>query len=192
MGNIYSSFSTYDFDTILNLQTWIQRRRLMDTLYHQFPQKILTIRYEDFILNQEQVLQHLCHFLSVNYECNMMNISEEAKRMSQISSLWENNSSPPITENIDKYVNNLSTSEIKLIESNTQPWMLKLNYLLKFPLEKMEITESMIQESIENNKKQFVLLPSKIQKENIKDFIVRNFKTRYLESIAVAYDLVYG
>ena len=179
----------HDFDTILNLQTWIQRRRLMDTLYHQFPQKILTIRYEDFILNQEWVLQHLCKFLSVNYDCNMMNISEEAKRMSQISSLWENNSSPPITENIDKYVNNLSMSEIKLIEWNTEPWMLKLNYLLQFPLEKMEITHSMIQESIENNKKQLVLLPSKIQKENIKDFIVRNFKTRYLKSIALVYDL---
>lgn len=155
----------HDFDTISNCKTWIHRRQIMDNLYENFYSSILSVKYENFILFQKETLEIICKFLKLNFCESMTFISKEAIKMAKISCLWENNSSPPMKENIDKFLNILSKEEIQYIEFNTQKWIQQYHYLFYYPLENIEI------------KQEICNYPNFIHDKN---FVIRNFRTSYL------------
>lgn len=120
----------YDFDTLLNTARWVRSREWVDRLLERFPEKILTIRYEDFILDQERTLRSVCQFVGIPFDPSVLDVglSREACHMASFSPLWETNSADPIPDYIHKYRDHLSPSEIGHIEHHTSVWMRRYGY----------------------------------------------------------------
>jgi hypothetical protein len=122
----------HDFDTLLNTQTWVAAHRAADSLIARYPQRVLTIRYEDFLSDQEHALKHVCGFFGIDYLPQMLDVSHssEARQISQMSALWSSNCFAPIAANIDKFKQQLSIAEIAAIETLTKDYMQRYGYQL--------------------------------------------------------------
>lgn len=109
----------HDFDTLLNTITWVKAHDAARRLISDYPIRVLTVRFEDFVQNEELVLRHICDFLGIDFLDEMVEVgrSEEAQRISGLSTLWESNASRPIAANVDKFKNSLTSKEIELIET---------------------------------------------------------------------------
>jgi len=120
----------HDFDTLLNAQTWVKAHQAASALIERFPERVLTIRYEDFLSNQEQILRKVCAFVGLDYLPHMLDVSQshEARQISQMSALWESNCFAPIDANIDKFKQQLSEDEIRIIETLTGEYMQRYGY----------------------------------------------------------------
>lgn len=115
----------HDFNTLLNSLTWVKAHDAAKSLAEKFPDRVLTIRYEDFLTNQEAVLHKVCEFFGIDFLPTMLDISasQEAKDIAGRSALWENNCFAPISANIDKFKKALTTEEIEIIETVTKDYM---------------------------------------------------------------------
>jgi len=91
---------------------------------------IFPISYENLLANPEKIVKKLCQFLDIDFSQNMLNFhtSKEAERSAKSSSLWENLSQPIKSNNSKKFMNELTTEEIKIIESITGNVMDSLGY----------------------------------------------------------------
>lgn len=120
----------HDFDTLLNAQTWVEAHRAADRVREQYPQRTLTVRYEDFLADEEAVLKEICGFFGIAFVPNMLDVSHsaEARQISRMSALWSSNCFAPIAANIDKYKKALSMKEIGIIETLTGPYMQRYGY----------------------------------------------------------------
>jgi hypothetical protein len=109
----------HDFDTLLNARAWVAAYDVARALAARHPDRVLTVRYEDFLHDQESILRAICSFLQIEYLPSMVDISgsNEARRISARSSLWESNSSPPIAAHVDKFKATLGPDEIAVIET---------------------------------------------------------------------------
>lgn len=109
----------HDFDTLLNTITWVKAHDAARALAAQHPDRVLTVRYEDFLSDQETVLRTICSFFQIEFLPSMLDVSKsnEARRISTLSALWEANASAPIAGNIDKFKATLSREEIGIIET---------------------------------------------------------------------------
>lgn len=109
----------HDFDTLLNAKSWVRAYDKAKQLSEQYPDKVLTIRFEDFISNEAEVIQQICEFFGIGFSEEMLDISHssEAKSISTRSALWESNSSAPIKANVDKFKKLLTDKEIEIIET---------------------------------------------------------------------------
>ncbi|TKC83584.1 sulfotransferase [Trinickia terrae] len=122
----------HDFDTLLNAQTWVAAHRAADALVARYPERVLTVRYEDFLHDQEATLRRICMFFGIEFLPQMLDVSrsQEARQISQMSSLWSSNCFAPIAANIDKYKHQLSADEIAVIETLTAGYMRRYGYEL--------------------------------------------------------------
>lgn len=120
----------HDFDTLLNARTWLAAHRAADAVIQNHPQRVLTIRYEDFLSHQEQTLQALCRFLEIDFLPQMLDVSgsQEARQIAQLSALWSSNCYAPIAANADKFKQQLSSEEISIIETLTGEYMQRYGY----------------------------------------------------------------
>lgn len=122
----------HEFDPLLNARIWVEAmdaaRRLMD----KYPDRVLTIRFEDFIANQELVLRKVCDFMGIDFLRKMLNVSnsQEAHKLSWLSDLWVSNSSAPIPANAEKFRRSLSDTEIRTIETLCKDHMKFFGYEL--------------------------------------------------------------
>nr|VFJ69840.1 MAG: Sulfotransferase family protein [Candidatus Kentron sp. FW] len=109
----------HDFDPLLNALMWVQAHTLAHRLTEKHPERTLTIRYEDFINNQEKILRRICTFLSIDFSPDMLDASclEEGRKIAAMSALWESNASPPIKANMDKFKQQLDMEAIERIET---------------------------------------------------------------------------
>jgi hypothetical protein len=80
----------YDFDTLLNTQRWIEAHQAADKLIKTYPERVLIVRFEDFITDQRGVLQKICDFIGIEFLEDMLDISksEEAVQLSKLSALF--------------------------------------------------------------------------------------------------------
>jgi len=53
----------HDFDTALNAKAWVDAHRVAQGLATRYADRVLTIRYEDFLSNQEATLRQVCEIL---------------------------------------------------------------------------------------------------------------------------------
>lgn len=122
----------HDFDTTLNALTWVKAHRAANDLIGKFPERVLTIRYEDFVHQQGETLQRVCAFFGLEYKPEMLDVSRstEAQAISQLSALWTSNCFPPIAANIDKFKKQLSMEEIEVIEILAKDYMQQYGYEL--------------------------------------------------------------
>jgi len=120
----------HDFHTRLNLDTWLQRRGIIEDIRSTHPEKILTIRYEDFVLQPESFFRTVCDFIGIPFFHSIMEVtaSGEARRMSRASPLWENNDSIPLEFPLKKYLCSLSCTEVSMIEEAAARPMHIYNY----------------------------------------------------------------
>lgn len=130
------------------------------------------ISYEGLLENPEKTVKELCLFLNIKFNKNMLNFhkSKEAERSAKSSTLWENLSQPIKSNNSQKFLSELTSEEIQIIETITGDVMDKLGY------ERTQIKKgaelSFNQQDIENfsneNKKAIEIKSSQVDPEDLK------------------------
>ena len=120
----------HDFDTLLNTHTWLEAHRAADAVLAEYPERTMTIRYEDFLADEQAVLKQVCSFFGIAFLPGMVDVShsQEAQQISRMSALWSSNCFAPIATNIDKYKKVLSMDEIAVIETLTSDYMRRYGY----------------------------------------------------------------
>jgi hypothetical protein len=120
----------HDFDARLNAETWLAAHQAADRVTARHPDRVLTIRYEDFLSRQQETLETVCRFLGIDFLPQMLNVggSQEARHIAQLSALWSSNCFPPIVANIDKFKQQLNIGEINVIETLTGDYMDRYGY----------------------------------------------------------------
>ena len=135
----------HDFDTLLNTITWVKAHDAARMLAAQHPDRVLTVRFEDFLSDQETVLRTICSFFQIEFLPSMLDVSKsnEARQISTLSALWESNASAPIAANIDKFKATLSPEEIGIIETMAGGHMDDYGYE-RMALSNIEVTPQMM------------------------------------------------
>ena len=107
----------HDYDSRLNALTWCEAHALAKNVVEKWPDRVLTIRYEDFLADQETVLRRICTFFGIAFLPQMLDVSHsaEAQQISRMSALWESNCFAPIMANKDKFLSQLRMDEIDAI-----------------------------------------------------------------------------
>ena len=174
----------HDFDPILNSLSWVKAHEQAKALAAKYPERVLTIRFEDFIAEQEATLRKICQFFGIEFLDSMLDVSnsKEANSIAGLSALWMTNSSAPIPANVDKFKKALSMEEIEAIETITGELMDYYGY------EKMTKAEANINPEIINTirqqteqKKQQAWLD--LQQKDPRDYQLRMFRANYLNML---------
>jgi hypothetical protein len=79
----------HDFDTLLNTLTWVEANKKSRELRKRHPDRVLTVRFEDFVANEESVVRRICGFLGLDFLPEMLDIvsSDEAKKLAGTTTL---------------------------------------------------------------------------------------------------------
>jgi hypothetical protein len=172
------------FDTYLNTRLWIDAYTKSSELEHKYPDRVLTVRFEDFINNQEDVLRRICIFIGVDFLEDMLDMSKssEAKDISTRSALWESNHSPPIKANVRKFQAHLSMEEIELIETLTGDMMDKYGYE-RITKGKSVLTNSLEKQALKNHEVNKNQAWTDLERKDPQDYIMRKFRTDYLSDL---------
>ena len=146
---------------------------------------IFALSYENLLENPEQVVRKLCKFLNIKFSNKMLNFhtSKEAERSAKSSSLWENLSQPIKTNNSKKFMNELTTEEIKIIESITGNVMDTLGYeraVVKKGEEQI-YSDGDIEKFAQENAEAKIKKSSQVDPEDLKR---RKLQTGFLEQIS--------
>lgn len=174
----------HDFDSLLNAMTWVKAYQVARELSVRYPNKVLTIRYEDFVSNQEAVLRAVCDFFGIRFLPAMLDVSKsgEAQKISVMSALWESNTYAPIAANVDKFKKALTVEEIETIESLCGDYMDMYGYE-RMTSGNLRVTPPMIaaaqKRSAEKKKKAWADLETR----DNRDYQLRRFRADYLEMI---------
>ncbi|MES2071687.1 MAG: sulfotransferase [Pseudomonadota bacterium] len=177
----------HDYDAGLNAIAWLEAHRAARSLVERYPERVLTIRYEDFLSNQEAVLRSVCNFFGIAFLPEMLDVaqSHEAQQISRMSALWESNAFPPVMANKDKFKQQLSGDEIELIETLTQDYMRLYGYEMMTRAQ-ADISASSIQRAIEKSSQARQQAWQALEKNNFKDYILRRFRADYLANIKLS------
>jgi hypothetical protein len=172
----------HDFDTTLNALTWDKAHRAARHLAGRHPKKVLTVRYEDFLDDQEDALRRICDFLSLDFLPQMLDIgaSQEARQLALKSDLWEANAFGPIMANRDKFRAQLSEQEIELIETVTADHMRHYGYEFMTPAAAVTPDTPALaictKRSVQARDKAW----TQLARDNYRDYGVRRLRANYL------------
>ncbi len=174
----------HDFDTLLNARTWVAAHRAADHVAARYPQRVLTIRYEDFLSHQQATLELVCSFLGIAFLPQMLDVvaSREARQLSQLSALWSSNSHAPIAANIDKFKQQLSDDEIEVIETLAGDYMERYGYTRLSPggaVISSELLETAVARSNEGRERAW----RELEPANFRDFVLRRCRADYLAQL---------
>jgi hypothetical protein len=174
----------HDFDSTLNALTWLDAHQVARSLIARYPDKVLTIRFEDFLSNQEAVLKKICQFFGIAFLPEMLDISlsNEAQKISQMSALWESNYFPPVMANKDKFKQQLSMAEIEVIETLTKEMMQLYGYELMTEANADIPNQSLIQARATSSIAKAQAWET-LRGNNFKDYILRRFRADYLAGL---------
>lgn len=174
----------HDFDTSLNTLSWVKAHDTAKALAEKYPERVLTIRYEDFLTNQEATLRQVCQFFGIEFLDSMLDVSasQEAKNICTMSALWETNCSAPIPAYIDKFKKSLSMEEIEQIETIASAHMDYYGYEKMTPA-KANITEEMLETARERSKLEKQQAWLDLQAKDPMDYQLRKFRSNYLNMV---------
>lgn len=174
----------HDFDTLLNARTWVEAHRAASLLTARHPERVLTIRYEDFLADAEGTLKKVCTFFGIEYLPQMLDVthSQEARQISQLSALWTSNCFAPIAANADKFKAQLTMREIEIIETITRDYMHLYGYELmtdaNAPITTSE--QAAAQERSETGRQ---IAWRELESTNFRDYILRRYRADYLARV---------
>lgn len=174
----------HDYDSTLNALIWLDAHQVARSLIARYPDKVLTIRFEDFLSNQEAVLKKICQFFGIAFLPEMLDISlsNEAQQISQMSALWESNCFPPVMANKDKFKQQLSLAEIEVIETLTKEMMVLYGYEL-MTAANADIPNQSLIHARENSTLARTKAWESLRVNNFKDYILRRFRADYLAGL---------
>ena len=174
----------HEFDSGLNAANWLEAHALAHNLVERFPKRVLTIRYEDFLTNQEVILRKICEFFGTEFLESMCDISQstEAKSISILSALWESNLSAPIADNIDKFKKSLSMEEIKIIETITEKYMDLYSYE-RMTSDNAELSIESQKSARDLSEKKKLTAWTELKANNYKDYTLRRFRADYIQMV---------
>jgi len=110
---------------------WVATQKLALALGLEIDRdRFMRVRYEDLIHNPEGTARDICDFLGVPFRGSMLNYysTEEAKRASSSSDLWNNVVSPVMRDNSGKFLREASERDIRIFESVAGPVLDALRY----------------------------------------------------------------
>ena len=175
----------HEFSTLNNIEVWLKAYKEMDNLMAKYPDKVVTIRFEDFISDQAATLKKVCEFMGIEYSDDLCDIkkSAEGKEMSQLSPLWTSNFSHPMKLVIDKYKKKLSYYDVEMIETLCGEYMDKYGYE-KFTLAQSVVSDEDRAKAVEasqtNKEKAWDVLQNNCEFD--KDFELRKIRSNFLQS----------
>ncbi len=175
----------HDYDSCLNALTWLDAHRAARRLVEHHPDRVLTIRFEDFLHSQDAVLHEICRFFGIEFLPEMIDVSgsHEAQSIAKMSALWENNCFPPMLENKDKFMRQLSMHEIEVIETITQEFMQMYGYEMITPAQASFSYEG-VQELITKSDQARINAWDTLKNNSYKDYTLRRFRAEYLENLS--------
>ena len=174
----------HDYDSILNTVSWVKAHEQAQAIAKRYPDRILTIRYEDFLTDREAVLYRVCRFLGIEFLDSMMDVSnsKEAKNIAVLSALWQTNSSAPIPAYIDKFKQTMGIEEIEIIETIAKEYMNLYGYEPMTPASANITTEAIAEaQKLSAPKKQQAW--SDLKHSDPRDYQLRRFRADYLEML---------
>lgn len=131
---------------------------------------VFSIKYENLISNTEVVLTNLLSFLSLKFEKEMLNyhLDNLTQKNASMQKAWENLSKSVIEDNFNKYLDELTELEIKIIEKICYDEMTHLGYLTTFTKDELkDISNSVIEEFDKNEKANLIFNLTEGVKKNI-------------------------
>jgi hypothetical protein len=145
----------------------------------------LTVRYEDFLCNEELTLRRICSFIGLEFLPEMLRVaaSNEAQRLSQMSDLWASNCFSPIPANKDKFKSQLSIDEIEAIESLAKDHMLHYGYELMTAAGSPPPDDVALQACAERSALGRELAWTGLARDNYRDHALRRFRANYLARV---------
>ncbi len=174
----------HDFDSLLNAGTWVKAYAEGKRLATLYPDRVLTIRYEDFVANQEAVLRKVCDFFSIKFLPAMLDISrsQEARKISVLSALWESNSKAPVPANVDKFKKTLTAGDIKIIETLAGEYMDYYGYE-RMSRGKVKVTRRMITAAKKKSEVKKKKAWADLEKNDTRDYQLRRYRADYLQTV---------
>lgn len=174
----------HDFDTLLNAQAWVDAHLVARSLVERYPERVLTIRYEDFLSSQEETLRKVCSFFGIDFLPQMLDIanSSEAQQISQLSALWSSNCFPPIVANVDKFKKQLSIEEIETIETLAKEYMELYGYE-RMTHGRALFGEAAFKAARERSEARKRLAWRELEQNNYRDYVLRRFRADYLAKV---------
>ena len=174
----------HDFDTLLNTHTWLEAHRAADAVLAAYPERALTIRYEDFLADEEAALRQICAFLGIEFVPGMLDVSRsaEARQFSRLSALWSSNCFAPIAAHADKYKKVLSTEEIALIETLTHDYMRRYGYE-RLTDASASISAGAFDAARLASDERRALAWQTLERTNFRDFALRRQRAEYLAAV---------
>jgi hypothetical protein len=174
----------HDFDSLLNAMTWVKSYAVARKLAAQYPDRVLTIRYEDFVANQEAVLRKICNFFGIEFTHLMLDVSRsaEAQRISTMSALWESNAKAPIAANVDKFKKTMTPDEIAIIETLAGDQMDYYGYE-RISKGKVAITDTMIAAAKDRSESKRKQAWADLAKNDYRDYSLRQLRVNYLRMV---------
>lgn len=123
-------------DVIRAASVWKEDQKQSLFLYRLLHKSgtMLHVRYEDLLLNQEEVVASICEHLGVDFEYEMLNTAKSTSghTNARASVSWSNLGKPIMMQNSAKYKEELTKEEILYIEYICRDEMVALGYLPEF------------------------------------------------------------
>ncbi len=115
-------------EPLYHIAVWRESVRLAETNKAQFPDQYMVIKYEDLVLNQENVVKRMCEFLDLNFEEQILEF-EGLEDWSGGNSSFGNISSGEInSETLSRYTQYLPKSRRFLIQWKLGDLIEKMGY----------------------------------------------------------------
>jgi hypothetical protein len=119
--DVVLSFKTSNvgkYHPYFNAKRWQDEQSKGVELLEKYGDSVHTLRYKDLLKDPESVVRDVCDFLEMEYDQRMLFYyeTEEAKAASESAGALENLDSPIMSDNYDKFKENLSEEEIKITE----------------------------------------------------------------------------
>jgi len=180
----------HDFDTRLNAGTWVAAHQAADRVMARYPERVLTIRYEDFLSQQKATLESVCRFLGIDFLPQMLDLraSQEARQIAQLSSLWSSSCQPPITANIDKFKQQLSMEEIKLIETLCGDYMERYSYT-RLTARDADLSPALLPQAMARSSAGRERAWRELEQDNFRDYALRRCRADYLAQLRARLEL---
>ena len=112
-------------------QQWVELQELcIEQMNWHGKNLIFPVSYENLVANPEETVKQLCQFLEIKFTNKMLDFhkSKDAKQSAKSSSLWENLTQPIKSNNSQKFMTELTSEEIEIIESISGDVMDTLGY----------------------------------------------------------------
>lgn len=174
----------HDYDSLLNTMSWVKAHKQARNIAARHPERVLTIRYEDFLNNQAAVLYQICQFFGIEFLDSMTDVAncQEAKNISVLSALWETNSSAPIPAYIDKFKKTMSMEEIEVVETIASEFMDLYGYEKMTPAA-AKITPEIIAQAQQQSAPRKQQAWSALKAKDPRDYQLRKFRADYLSMV---------